>query len=110
MHHELLGGPKTSIAPIEKSEKLLLVLQKWELEQMVFIGMAIYKESIGKSTIDLIFATPLFLENLVRCKIAEDFNHDSDYQFILSEWTLQMIDKPADSKRLPVKVDGVLLI
>ena len=110
LHHESWGGPEASTAHIEKSEELLLVMQRWELEQMVPVGTATYKESTGKSTIDLIFATPLLSESLVCCKIAEDFDHDSDHQPILSEWTLQMIDKPADSRRLLAKMDCVLLI
>lgn len=60
-----------------------MIDQSWEIEQMVSVGIKTYKESIGKSTINLIFATPLLLENLISCDIAGDFNHDSDYQLIL---------------------------
>ncbi len=59
---------------------------------------------------DLVFATPLLPESLIYCKIAEVFDHDSDHQPILSEWTLQMIDKPIDSRRLLAKMDLALLI
>lgn len=110
LHHESWEGPEASTTHIEKSEELLLVMQKWGLEQMVPVGTATYKESIGENTINLIFTILLLLENLVRCKIAEDFDHDSDHQPILSERTLQMIDKPADSRCLLAKMDDVLLI
>ena len=46
---------------------------------MVLVRKATYKEFTGKSIIDLIFATPLFLKSLIHCKIAEDFDHDSDH-------------------------------
>ncbi len=80
------------------------------MEQMIPVGAAMYKESSGKSTIDLVFATPLLSESLIYCKIAEEFDYDSDHQLILSEWTLQMIDKPIDSRRLLGKMDLALLI
>ena len=72
--------------------------------------MATYKKSTRKSTIDLIFAILLLLESLVHCKIAEDFDYNSDQQPILFKWILQIIDKPADSRRLLAKIDRILLI
>ena len=80
------------------------------MEQMVPVGTATYKESTGESTIDLVFATPLLSDSLIYCKIAEDFDHDSDHQPILSKWTLEIIDKPPDPRRLSAKMDAVLLI
>ncbi len=77
---------------------------------MIPVGAGTYKESSGKSTIDLLFATPLLSESLIYCKIAEEFDHDSDHQPIQSEWTLQIIDKPIDSRRLLAKMDLALLI
>ena len=94
LHHESWGGPEASTAHIEKSEELLLLMQRREMEQMVPVGTATYKESTGKSTIDLVFATPLLSDSLIYCKIAKDFDHDSDHQPILSKWTLEMMDKP----------------
>ncbi len=55
------------------------------MEQMIPVGVATYKESSGKSTIDLVFATPLLSESLIYCKITEEFDQDSDHQPILSE-------------------------
>ena len=46
---------------------------------MVPIETAIYKESTGKSTINLIFTTTVLLESLISCGIAEKFDHNSDY-------------------------------
>lgn len=79
LHHESWGGPEASMAHIEKSEELLLVMQRREMEQMIPVGAATYKESLGKSTIDLVFATSLLSESVIYCKIAEEFDHDSDY-------------------------------
>lgn len=110
LYHESWGGPETSTAHREKSEELLLLMQRREMEQMTPVGATSYKESSGKSTIDLVFTTPLLSESLVYCKIAEEFDHDSDHQPILSKWTLQMINKPVDSRRLLAKMDLALLI
>lgn len=49
----------------------------------------------------------MLLENLIYYKIAEDFDFDLDYQPILSEWILQIIDKPTNSKCLLAKIDCV---
>ncbi len=80
------------------------------MEQTIPVGAATYQESSGKSTIDLVFATPLLSESLIYCKIEEEFDHDSDHQPILLEWTLQMIDKLTDSRRLLAKMNLALLI
>ena len=69
LHHEVWGGTRASKALIEKSEELLMVTRRWEMEQMVPVGTAIYKESIGKSTTDLIFATPLLSKSIISCNI-----------------------------------------
>lgn len=59
-------------------------MQKWEIKQTIFIKMAIYKKSIEKSIIDLIFATSLLLKRFILYEIAEKFNYDSDFKPILS--------------------------
>ena len=110
LHHELWGGPDASKTYIEKSEKLRKAMQRWEMEQMVPTGTATYKESTGESTIDLIFATTVLAESLISCGIAEKFDHDSDHQPILSQWTLQTVDKPQDCRRLLSKMDNTVMI
>ena len=85
LYSESWGKLEASTAHIEKSEELLLVMQREELEQIVLIRMAIYKESTKESTIDLIFTISLLSKNLIYCKIAEDLDHNSDHQLILSE-------------------------
>lgn len=46
---------------------------------MVYVETAMYKESIGESTIDFIFVMPLLSKSFFCCKIAEVFDHDLDY-------------------------------
>ncbi len=65
LHHESWGRPEASTAHIEKSEELLLIMQRRKMEQMIPVGAATYKESSGKSTIDLVFATPLLSKSLI---------------------------------------------
>ena len=105
LHHEAWGGLGVSKTLIEKSEELLIVTQRWEMEQMVPVGTATYKESTGQSTIDLVFATPLLTESLITCGIAGDFDHDSDHQPILSKWTMRTVDNPLSSQLLLSKID-----
>ncbi len=90
---------------IEKSEELLIVTQRWEIEQIVPVGTTTCKESTGESTIDLIFAVPLFLESLISCGIEDKFDHNSDHQPILSQWMLQTVDSPLSSRLLLSKMD-----
>ena len=105
LHHEAWGGPGVSKTLIEKSEELLIVTQRWEMEQIVPVGTVTYKESTGESTIDLVFATPLLMESLITCDIAGDFDHDSDHQPILSKWTMRTVDAPLNSRLLLSKMD-----
>ena len=105
LHHEAWGAPGASKALIEKSEELLIVTQRWEMEQMVPVGTATCKESTGESNIDMIFATLLLTESLIACDIAGDFDHDSDHQPILSKWTMRTIDNPLSSRLLLSKMD-----
>ncbi len=81
-----------SKALIEKSEDLLMITQRWKMEQMVPVETTTYKESTGESTIDLIFATPLLSESFISCGIEDKFDHDSDHKPILSQWMLQTVD------------------
>ncbi len=83
LHHEAWRGARASKTLIEKSEELLIVTQRWEIEQTVPVGTATYREFTGESTIDLIFATSLLSESLNSYDVAGDFDHDSDHQPIL---------------------------
>lgn len=76
---------------------------------MVSVSTKTYKESTGESTIDLIFATPLLLKNIISCDIAGNFNHNSDYQSILSKWTMWTINKLPTSWFLLSKINIPLI-
>ena len=105
LHHEAWGGPRASKALIEKSEELLIITQRWEMEQMVPVGTATYRESTGESTIDLIFATTLLSESFISWDVVGDFDHDSAHRPILSKWTMRTIDNPLGSQLLLSKMD-----
>ncbi len=104
LHHEEWERMGASTALIEKSEELLMVTQRWKMEQMVPVGTTTYKESTGESIIDLIFTTPLLPESLISCGIEDKFDHDSDHQPILSQWMLQTVDSPLSSRLLLSKM------
>lgn len=55
------------------------------MKQFIPIGTIIYKQSIGKSSIDFVFAIRLLLESLISCKIVEQFDYDLDRQLIFSQ-------------------------
>ena len=110
LHHEAWGGPRALKALIKKSEELLIVSQKWKMEQIVAVGTATYRESNRKSSINLIFATPLLSKSLISCDLAGDFDHNSDHQPILSKWTMRTIDNPLGSRLLLSKMDILALI
>ncbi len=75
------------------------------MQQVVSDSTTIYKESTGKNIIDLIFATPLLLESLILCDIAESFDHDSDHQPIFAKWTMRIFDNLLSSRLLLNKID-----
>ncbi len=85
LHHEAGEEMGALKAIIEKSEELLMVTQRWEMEHMVPVETTTYKKSTGESTIDLIFATPLLSESLISCGIEDKFDHHSDHQPISSQ-------------------------
>lgn len=61
----------------------MIITPKYEIKQMVFIYIVIYKDFIKKIIIDLVFATPLAIKSLIICNIVRDFNHNLNYQLIL---------------------------
>lgn len=85
LDYESCEGSDVSKPHVEKWEKLLIAMQRWKIEQMIPTKTAIYKESIRKSTIDLIFVTDLLLKSLIFCGIVEKFDYYSDYRPILSQ-------------------------
>lgn len=76
---------------------------------MIPVGITTYKKSTRKSTIDLIFATPLLSESFIRCDIARTFDHDLDHQFILSQWIMWTISNPPSSRFLLSKLNISLI-
>lgn len=100
-----MAGSGASGALIEKSKELLIATGRWEMQQVVSDSTTIYKESTGKNIIDLIFATPLLLESLILCDIAESFDHDSDHQPIFAKWTMRIFDNLLSSRLLLNKID-----
>lgn len=110
LHHELWGGPNTPKTHTEKAEELIIVTQRYGMEQLVSTGTITYKESTGENTIDLVFATGLLSESLISCGIAEQFDHDSDHQPIFSHWFLETVSRPCDFRRQLTKIDTTLMI
>lgn len=46
---------------------------------MIPIKAIIYKISLRKNIIDLVFTTPLFSKSFIHCKIVKKFDYNSDY-------------------------------
>lgn len=79
LHHEAWDRLGVSKTLIEKSEGLLIVTQRWEIEQMVPVDIIIYKESITESAIDLVFATLLLTKSLIIYSIMGDFDYNLNH-------------------------------
>lgn len=79
------------------------------MKQIVPIGIVIYKESIRKSTINLVFVMPLLTKSLITCGIAEDLNYDLNYQPILSKCIMYTIDNLLNSQLFLSKIDILAL-
>lgn len=79
------------------------------MEQMVTIGIAIYRKSNGKSIINLIFAKQLLSKSLISYDITKDFNYNSNHQPILFKQTIRTIDNPLSLQLLLSKIDILAL-
>lgn len=105
LHHEAWGQLVVSKTLVKKLEELLIVTQRWEIEQIVVIGIATYKKSTGKGIVDLVFAMPLLIESLITCSIAGNLDYDSDQKPILSKWTMHTINNSLSLQLLLSKID-----
>lgn len=59
---------------------------------MIPINTATYRESTGKSTIDLIFITQLLSKSPIFCNIAGGFDHNLEHQRMLSKRIMRITD------------------
>lgn len=104
-YHEAWKKKGALRALIEKSEKLIMITQRWEIERIVPVGTTTYKKSIGKNIIIFIFATPFVSKSLISCSIEETFDYNLDHQPISSWWTLQTVDNSCSSCLFLSKMD-----
>lgn len=79
LHHPNWGGPNC---------RSVILAEQYYLAQLVPTGTITYSEGLGKSTIDLFFATPLIAESLLTCKIADNLDHHSDHMPIVTTISL----------------------
>ena len=77
LHHPAWGGINLRKTNYE-AEKLILMTSEKGLSQMLPKGMTTYKKSFLHIIIDLVFATPLLAESMIRCGTNRNFDHDSD--------------------------------
>lgn len=76
---------------------------------MVFVGTIIYNKLTEISTIDLIFVILLLSESIIFYSIIRDFDYNSDYQSILSNWTMQTINNKLISWFFLSKINILLI-
>ena len=62
---KLWRGFEVSMAYIKILEKLLLIILRRKIKQMIPVEVVIYKKFLEQSLVDLIFVTLLFLENFI---------------------------------------------
>lgn len=79
------------------------------MQQMVPVSTVIYKESIRKSTINLVFAILLLTKSFFIYGIVGNFEYNLDYKPILSKWTMYIIDNLLNSQLFLSKIDILAL-
>lgn len=62
-------------------------------DQMLPPETITYNERGFQSTIDLVFGSQQIRENMIKCDISQEYDHNSDYMPISSEWNLQLKEK-----------------
>jgi hypothetical protein len=78
LHHPYWGGENTRFQDPE-SEDLLLLLDEYQLGLLYLPGTTTYQSKGAETTIDLATATPSLQDNLIRCGVAHNLEHDSDH-------------------------------
>ncbi len=89
LHHMVWGGPDISRKDVGASIPLEWMLENG-LDQILSPGTITYNERGFKSTIDLVFGSRQIRENMIKCDISQEHDHDSDHMPIFSEWNLQV--------------------
>lgn len=98
LHHPAWGGEDSTTIDPEAEDLISLTLFN-NLSQMIPEGTITYEEGNKKSTIDLIFASPLLAEGVQMCDTQTTFDHDSDHLLILSQWTLNVVEAIPEARR-----------
>ena len=75
------------------------------MDQVLPRGITTYKKGEYKSTIDLVFATKLLVDNLISCSTLNEHDHDSDYLPIFSSWNLWTMVRPLEKRKYFKKTD-----
>lgn len=97
LHHPVWGG--IEITQTERAaENLLEMIETYQMEQILTPGTTTYQDKGAKSTIDLVFVTPLLKDNLITCRIKE-FQYGSDHYPITTCLNLKTISQPMEHKR-----------
>lgn len=104
LHHPMWGGEDISHTDPGATNVIHFMHEK-NMEQALPRSTTTYKECVHKSTIGLVFATKLLVDNLISCQTSDKYDHDSNYLPILSSWNLQTLGRPVEEKRHFKKTD-----
>lgn len=97
LHHPAWGRVDVTRSKRE-AETLLEIIETHQMEQVFTPGTVTYFDKSTKSTIDLVFVTPLLKDSLITCQTKE-FKYGSDYYPVITHLNLDTIQRPMENKR-----------
>ena len=107
LHHPLWGG--TEVEAEEDAEKLIMLTEKARLKQVLPPGTITWQRHESKSTLDLVFLSPLLQESLLECRKSTLSESHSDHEPIRTVISLSTIEAKPHQIRNWNKTDISLL-
>lgn len=96
LHHTMWGGLEANND--DRANDLILMAEEFAMEQALPIGTITYEENC-RTTIDLIFTTPMLTSSIINCDIGNDFDSGSDHLPILTRLELAMSEAALVTRR-----------
>ena len=78
LHHPMWGGLETRHIDPE-AEDLITIMEDFELSNTLPVGTVTYEERTSRSTIDLCLLTIGLVDRVIKSRVDQDLDHDSDH-------------------------------
>lgn len=103
LHHPLWGGLGTAVD--EDTEHLILLTQRTDMEQVLPCGTITWHRGNSKSTLDLVFMTPLLRNSLVKCRTSSSSDCHSYHKPIRTVINLSTTEPALQARQNWNKID-----